>query len=242
LTGRAAVGRTRATELVVVVLALAAVEALAACNGPSDTTAAVHFPATLMPLGVGTRWTYDVADSVIQSTDPRIPTSHTDLSFSVIGDTTGPSSSVWAVLDSSSGAVLDGATSGHNYLTNGPGGVLGLVGLPLPVSSPVVLLYLPYPPGGSAGPGFARTVVIVVYTRIATDSVITVPAGTFHCLVYVDASGGAVFATPGVGVVLRTSVPVTETDASGATLLQHQILYRLSAVDTTSAVSARRVR
>ena len=71
----------------------------------------------------------------------------------------------------------------------------------------------PYPAKVGTSENFGITVVL------KTDTVITVPAGTFHCLLYAE-SGDTVFVAPGVGVVARL------TDRTGAEFLSGQVVER----------------
>lgn len=77
----------------------------------------------LIPLEIGTRWSYDRVDSIEFSSDTSIrSSSHTPVSFRVIADTSTCSErrgQWWTAA-----TVLGGLGSGHNYVANLAGGRL----------------------------------------------------------------------------------------------------------------------
>jgi len=72
----------------------------------------------------------------------------------------------------------------------------------------------------------------------ATDTVITVPAGTFHCYRYdlVDqptpgaTSDWTVFLAPGTGVVERIQPVASMSDAQGHVTSRHERIFRLTSI------------
>ncbi len=168
----------------------------------------------LIPLAIGTRWTYDSIDSVELTTDTsRDHSFHQKQSFAVIADTVAADGSTWAVLDSAY-EVIDGGTGigGHSYVANRSDGFWDW-SLPLGYPALALLFFeFPYPTktGTSANLG--------VTSVLSTDTVVTVPAGTFHCLLYRE-SGDSVFVAPGVGVVARL------TDRTSYQYISGQLVY-----------------
>ncbi len=179
---------------------------------PSDTSTTPSNP--LIPLAIGTRWTYDSIDSVLFTTDTsRDHSFHQSQSFAVIADTTVADGSTWAVLDSASGIIdVSGGTGVHGYVANRSGGFWSLNLALSPVLS-LLFFEFPYPAKVGTSENFGITVVL------KTDTVITVPAGTFHCLLYAE-SGDTVFVAPGVGVVARL------TDKGGTEFASGQVVER----------------
>jgi hypothetical protein len=116
-------------------------------------------------------------------------------------------------VDSASGIidVPGGVSAPHGYVANRNDGFWSL-NLAIP---PLSLLFFefPYPAKVGTSANFGVTVVL------KTDTAITVPAGTFHCLLYAE-SGDSVFVAPGVGVVAR----LTDRGAIGS--VSGQVVYR----------------
>ena len=201
--------------------------ALVGCSDPIEAAApstkidSLMPPTTidsLIPLAVGTRWTYDRNDSIEVTTDSLLHSSHSTVITSVVADIIDVDGGKWAVLEDSND-VLGGSISGPNYLADLPGGVYEL--LPVPG---VVLANLEF-----AYPTIKGTVFnFGIGTVLSTDSVITVPAGTFHCLVYAE-DQDRVFVAPGIGVVMHSLTP-TQLLSSGTLLLQEQVFYSLRAM------------
>jgi len=198
--------------------------AVAGCHtdhigGPNDTP---H--AALFPLGIGTRWTYDRVDSVEFATDPLLKTFHSTVSFSVLADTIG-NGTTWAVLENTND-IVGGLISGHEYAANLQGGTwtwLVPTGTAFGAGLPAFLDY-PYPATKGATSNFGNTAVL------STDSTVTVPAGTFHCIVYAQLRD-RVFVAPGVGVVWRSLGDVPVLDANGKLVDRFQVFYSLKSVD-----------
>jgi hypothetical protein len=165
---------------------------------PPDTSSSLP-TSPIIPLAIGTRWTYDEIDSVVFTTDTsRHRSFHQRLSFAVIADTV-TAKGTWSVLDSAYN-VVDGPTAGHTYVANLNGGFWEWT---LPIGYPVFaqlppFLEFPYPARAGASANLGITTVL------STDTVMTVPAGTFHCLLYAE-SRDSVFVAPGVGVIARLS-------------------------------------
>jgi hypothetical protein len=179
----------------------------------------------LFPLGIGTRWTYERVDSVELTTDTLLKSLHSIVSFGVLADTIGLNGTKWAVLENTS-EIVGGLFSGHEYVAKLAGGTwtwLPPTGTPAGAALPAFLDY-PYPATRGATSNFAITVVL------STDSMVTVPAGTFHCMVYAELRD-RVFVAPGVGVVWRSLGPVTGLDQNGKLVLQDQVFYFLKSVD-----------
>lgn len=180
----------------------------------------------LFPLTIGTRWTYDRVDSVEFTTDTLLNSFHSTVSFGVLADTVGGNGITWAVLDNTSD-IVGGLISGHEYFANLVGGTwewpvpagAGGLGTGLPPS-----LFFPYPTTKGATSNFGITVVL------STDSTLTVPAGTFHCIVYAE-ERDRVFVAPGVGVVWKSLGPIIALDETGQLSLQYQTFYFLKSVD-----------
>jgi hypothetical protein len=115
-------------------------------------------------------------------------------------------------LDSASGIIdISGGTGAHGYVANRSGGFWSLNLTLSPVLS-LLFFEFPYPAKVGASENFGITVVL------KTDTVITVPAGTFHCLLYAE-SGDSVFVAPGVGVVARL------TDRTSYQYISGQLVY-----------------
>ena len=205
-------------------LAVLAIAVVSCSDGSSSDLTGPGTPSSgLIPLNVGTRWSYDRVDSVEFTTDTSLHSYHTTVNFRVIADTMDALGHMWAVLDSSS-YVLGGLISGHNYVANLADGVYELFAFTgVGQGSDTALTNIDFPYPASKGATFAFGMGIV----LSTDSVMTVPAGTFHCLVYAEAQEIA-FVAPGVGVVMR-SLPATGSFGSNF-ILQDQVFYYLRSV------------
>jgi len=181
--------------------------------GPPPDTSSSPPSSPLIPLAIGTRWTYDLIDSVEFTTDTsRDHSFHQRQSFAVIADTILADSSTWAVLDSASGIIdVSGAAGAHGYVANRSGGFWSLNLALAPVLS-LLFFEFPYPAKVGTSENFGITIVL------KTDTVVTVPAGTFHCLLYRE-SGDSVFVAPGVGVVARL------TDRTSYQYISGQLVY-----------------
>ncbi len=194
----------------------AVLTAASGCSGPAETSIAPSDTSgstplgPLIPLAIGTRWTYDSIDSVLFTTDTsRDQSIHERQSFAVIADTVAADGSTWAVLDSSYDIIDGGPIGGHTYVANRSGGLWSFV--PYPIS--LLSLEFPYPTKVGTSENFGITVVL------KTDTVVTVPAGTFHCVLYAEA-GDSVLVAPGVGVVARL------TDRTGTEFVSGQVVER----------------
>ncbi len=132
----------------------------------------------------------------------------------MIADTVAADGSTWAVLDSAYQVIEGGVVpiGAHSYVANRSDGFWSWS---LPPGYPALsLLFFEFPYPTKAG----TSANLGVTSVLSTDTVVTVPAGTFHCLLYRE-SGDSVFVAPGVGVVARL------TDRTSYQYISGQLVY-----------------
>lgn len=228
LTGTLTSGRKLAMALLATTAAF--LSAATSCGGPAEKSVAPSDTSgstpsgPLIPLAIGTRWTYDSIDSVLFTTDTsRDHSFHQRQSFAVIADTIVADGSTWAVLDSASGIIdVSGGPGAHGYVANRSGGFWSLNLTLAPILS-LLFFEFPYPAKVGTSENFGITIVL------KTDTVVTVPAGTFHCLLYAE-SGDSVFVAPGVGVVARLTNKTGTEFVSGQVVERSRFYYVLKSL------------
>lgn len=185
-----------------------------------------------MPLTVGTTFVYHVSDSFSGPSpfkdDKAAPDS--DYTVRITGDTLSASGARWAIIDHAERMFGPGEIG--PYFANGAAGLYRIEA------------------GTSGGQTFALPVLIFSYPAsrgsivqfgplvAATDTVITVPAGTYHCYRYdlvniprrTDETYWSVFIAPGTGVVQRMVTSASAVDSLGHLTYQHDHIARLTAV------------
>jgi hypothetical protein len=200
-----------------------------ACSG--DTTAPVQTVVPLIPLTVGTAYTYHAADTligVIPAREEIAPDS--DFTVRVVRDLADRSGTRWAGFDLPE-RMFGPASPAASYFTNASDGLRRISNsFPGGVSVGVSYVIFPYP----ASPG-----TISAYGSVLTvaDTVITVPAGTFHCLRYDDYNPipgrphtMSLFIAPGIGVVQRSvNFTMYNGSAPNEVVGRHDRVYRLTA-------------
>ena len=215
-------------------LCCATVAGLALSLGCGGESTAPQSTVPLMQLTVGTTLKYHSSDTLMGTVAAGEQTAaDSDFTVRVVRDIADKDGTRWAVLDAPE-VVFGQAAPTHSYFGNGPDGLRrvsdGFAGGPVGVS----FLIFPYPATRGAIGAFAAVVS-------TTDTVITVPAGTFHCLRYDSFSpipGAAtvwsVFVAPGTGVVQRMSTLTAYYDPKGQFQLigRHDRVYRLTALST----------
>lgn len=207
-----------------VVRTIACAAVLVGCSTDPMVSPGQTAQGILFPLSVGTRWTYDRVDSVEFTTDTLLKSFHSTVSFGVLADTVGPAGTKWAVLENTSD-VVGGLNSGHEYVANFSGGTwtwLVPTGSAFGSALPALLDY-PYPAARGTTSSFGTVTVL------ASDSTVTVPAGTFHCMVCA-ASRDRIFVAPGVGVVWRSQGDITALDSNGKLQGRFQAFFFLRSV------------
>ena len=180
---------------------------------------------TLIPLDSGTQWTYEVLDTIVLS-GGKPSTASGALTMHVLGDTTIRTLR-YAILDGAPNIFGGEINNPHWYFRNKADGfyAAGFIALlpqsePFPVALPPDFLTLPYP--ARVG-GYYDFGVVSVFS---IDTLIAVPAGTFHCLGYLSANGTTrQFVAAGVGLVRQE----VYNDAPGTT---YHTIYQL--IETTA--------
>jgi hypothetical protein len=215
-----------------IVCALVAVGTLTGCRG-SDTTAPGS-QAGLISLTVGARWVYAEYDSVeFGSLQPvSYPIRYT---VSVSRDTV-ISGERWALVDNA-GLLLDNQFDESLLLANRPNGLYRFATVPPALSGlvPTASMAFPYPVAIKQRFGPARNWVVA-----NTDTVVAVPAGSFHCIRYDEVTEvgvpmtASVFIAPGTGIVMQVSFPITATDSSGQLIWVVRSVLRLASVTGTT--------
>jgi hypothetical protein len=206
-----------------IVCALVAVGTLAGCRG-SDTTAPGSQATGLIPLTVGSRWVYAEYDSV--EFGPLRPVSYPTRDTVSVSRDTVISGEHWALV----------ANAGL-LLANRPNGLYRFETLPPALSAliPSAAMEFPYPVALQQRFGAARNWVVA-----NTDTVLAVPAGSFHCIRYDEATEvgvpatASVFIAPGTGIVMQVSFPITATDSSGKLIWVDRFVRRLVSVTGTT--------
>ncbi|HEY4130865.1 MAG TPA: hypothetical protein VGM50_09625 [Gemmatimonadaceae bacterium] len=183
-----------------------------------------------VPLAVGTTFVYHSRDSL--SGLPIVgerAAPDSDFVVRVTGDTLDLDGTRWAIIDQPDRAF--GSSGIGPYYANGAGGVYRLEArLGTAALSGVALLIFAYPAPRGTVMQFGPTVT-------ATDTVITVAAGTFHCYRYdlvsqpsrTDTSW-TVFLAPGTGVVQRIQPIASMSDAQGHLTARHDRIFRLTSI------------
>ncbi len=177
---------------------------------------------TLMHLYVGSKWTYTVIDSV--DGPANLTAGVRSFTMQVSGDTIVDGER-WSAVDSVGQLEYDDPSPVANYLTNRANGVyiagavLTTFSLP-PLFPPQVLsnLYLKFPanPGDAAVPPQGTNPPYVLWTVPDTGVVITIPAGSFHCVEIVKPGENAIFyVARGVGVVSVVRLSFSESTPPG---------------------------
>lgn len=200
--------------------------AIAGCSGD---IASPPPSRALMPLTVGSHWSYEWYDSVEFGTafTPGVVPPGTEVTVprdTLVGGIR------WAIVDGASD-LLDFGT-GPEVLADEHDGLYEFLpspGFGLPSSS---LQMFPYPTRvgtlfGFHGEGSVSTL----------DTIVTVPAGAFHCIRYDIASGWSYstmnetfFISPGTGVILRVFPATTARDATGTLTGMERLEFRLRSV------------
>ena len=211
--------------------ALGALGAALGAGACGDATApgGAAVEAAVIPLAVGTRWTYAQVDSVELDARPFSPATR---AVSAARDTV-VAGRRGTVLDG--GGVLFGSTAGRVIVAVDRAGVSTAEPEVAAAGLGPWLLTLAYPAAVGAGtPGGWRVT--------AVDTTVTVPAGTFRCVRY-DLPGGdrapngapsgppigTVLLAPGTGVVFSTYGRLDEIDpATGPVVGRHRLVFRLA--------------
>jgi hypothetical protein len=175
------------------------VVAVAACGASTGPNGAGGSP--LIPLTVGARWTYAASDTIVGSVPGGRLEPDSTFTVRVLAGPVDVGGTPWASVDSlyrlldtvpdSGGGLYANEANGFYHLLSG---VLSSRILGFPVAIGLLTNY--------------GTVVV------ATDTIITVPAGTFHCIRYdrdessVPSPGSfdpvdILFIAPGFGIVKR---------------------------------------
>ena len=146
-----------------------------ACGEPLTRPATVQNP--LLPLTVGTQWSYFAVDTLI-GTVPLSGPLAPDSSFTVhvVGDSVDGGGTHWAEVDSLWRLLDKDMPQGHGLYTNASDGFYELLSGVLPS----FLIVYPASVGEKSLFGPAM---------VTADTVVTVPAGTFHCIRYDKTEG-----------------------------------------------------
>jgi hypothetical protein len=205
---------------------LAALAALAAAGCADRTTLpddGVEIP--LVPTAAGTRWTYQLSDSVELGSPAVAAPAFADVVLS--RDTLVGLERWTAAVDTAHVFTITPAP----FLANRRDGLFefspqGTPGVPR-TGYDIQFLRFPYPTRVGVRFRIGDAVVSSV------DTVVTVPAGAFHTLRYDlsarDGTTESYFIAPGTGVVMRVSFPIQQRDASGAVVSRMREVARLAA-------------
>lgn len=206
---------------------IAASTTLALLVACSSDALAPDVLAPLIPLAVGTEWRYVVRDSVeIGESRPILADRFT---VRVARDTT-IGRERWVRVDQAR-LLFDDSHEGVLYLRNRSDGTYAWQpppedGFPVPVGFDISIRLFKYP----ARQGEASTLFPPSYVT-ATDTSITVPAGTFTTFRYDDAYGYSTsFVAPGIGVVKKVTGLSWETAPNGEVVGRWRIVYELEAM------------
>ena len=194
-------------------------------TAPRQTTS-----TPLLSLRLGTTFSYHSTDTLIgpAAVGPSAPDS--DFTVTIVSDVVDVRGTHWATLDAAGRMFGPAASGSWTYFTSAADGLRSLhtvfpTGLDaLSLST----LLLPYPAALGAVAQYGATV-------IATDTIITVPAGTFHCVRYDypfarSLSLWSLFIAPGTGVVQRILTVSSFNGPNFELLGKHDRIYRLTAI------------
>jgi hypothetical protein len=185
----------------------------------------------LVPFKLGATFSYHSTDTIIGEPIPgdRLA-ADSDFTVHVVVDTADGSGVRWAKFDAAA-LALGPPGSLDAYYTNASDGLRRSIANPNRSGpTPSILMFL-YPAQRGQFTPFGPLVS-------ATDTVITVPAGTFHCLRYdlVDqptpgpVTYWSVFFSPGTGVIQRIINVSYFSGGQLQVLGRHDRIYRLTAV------------
>jgi hypothetical protein len=197
--------------------------------GCRETTAPGGPDVPLVPLAVGNHWTYQSSDSVEFGSWPPGPPRTLDVA--VLRDTVIGGERWFAI-----GDTAQIFSSGHAlFLANRPDGLYEfepLAGIVLPPAVDLRLLRFPYPTSAGARFGVIGNSVVT-----SVDTLVTVPAGTFHCVRYEYQSPygdpDVYLVAPGIGVVARLYPASEVRDATGQLIARVRFVQRLARVSLT---------
>jgi hypothetical protein len=210
---------------------LAPLAVFAGCGAASTESESQRVSSAIL-LGAGTTFLYHSSDSL--SGPPIVgerAAPDSDFAVRVTGDTLDRDGMRWAIIDRPDRAF--GPSGVGPYYANAAGGVYRLEAASTatgPLSGVALLIF--------AYPATRGTVIHFGPMVSATDTVITVPAGTFHCYRYDligqptpgETSDWTVFLAPGTGVVQRIQPVALMSDAEGHVTSRHDRIFRLTSI------------
>jgi hypothetical protein len=206
---------------------IAGISWLFGCATDPETPPVLQF----MPLSVGAAFSYHSTDTVIGQPNPDFRLAgDSDFTVHVVRDTMDAAGVHWAQFDAPERA-LGAYAFDSAYYTNVSNGLARTIVSPnLKVVQSTILLFLYPAQRGQFVPDGPEV--------SATDTVITVPAGTFHCLRYdlVDRPTPgptiywSVFVSPGTGVVERILNVEAHLDGQLQVTGRQDRIYRLTAI------------
>ena len=191
----------------------------------SSDSLAPEVGAPLIPLSVGTEWRYLVRDSAeIGEAHPSPPDRFT---MRVVRDTT-LGRERWARVEDAA-RLFEESLGGAMYLRNRSNGLYAWEppsnDFPLPGGFDLTYLMYRYP----ARKGEPSTLFPPSYVT-ATDTLITVPAGSFRTVRYDDSNGYVtVFIAPRIGVVRKVAGLSRRIEPDGTVSGQWRMVYELEA-------------
>jgi hypothetical protein len=188
-------------------------------------------PTPLLPLRLGTSFSYHSTDTLIGAAFAGLSNApDSDFTVAVVSDVIDVRGTHWATLDADDRMFGPAASGSWTYFTSAADGLRSLYNnFPTGLDAlRLSALLLPYPGAPGAVGQFGATV-------IATDTVITVPAGTFHCVRYDypfarSLSLWSLFIAPGTGVVQRILTVSSFNGPNFELLGKHDRIYRLTAI------------
>jgi hypothetical protein len=204
-------------------------------GGPSgNAQGGTLFPA----MTVGTTWTYQFTDSVEGGPPPTKADTFGITKQIVVADSVDSTGVRWSGMNNGAYQPLgDDLSSVPSYYSNRNGGFwfLAFSVAPPAVIPPTFYLMFKYP--AKRGDTYYPTANLAFVQRdlvtvTASDTLITVPAGSFHCLRY-DLNGlDVMFVAPGIGIVKRVSGLWLDEDATGRVLSNHRNVLELQSLIT----------
>lgn len=190
-------------------------------RSPSEPEESLDVSQPLVPLWIGTRWSYELA-AVAEIGTFDVPPMHYNVG--VVGDTL-IENETWAVLDTAQ-LLLHDNYAGRYYLTTRANSIYETAAripdFPLPPSFSTAVLLFWYP----TRVGDTRSFRVVT----ATDTLITVPAGSFRCLRYDRGPNETFFVAPAIGVVKKISGLIEGADRFG-NFFRARLVHQLTTFD-----------